>query len=193
MNEYYRVGALYSGAPYELDPTCSPAPVGALYAYYDLSPFAVASFQSGTASVSSMAFDGVRGGSRIELTTVTSPDGARTASRWHDTALGIDCYFGLASDGTTRCLPWNFGYVEPYFADASCTQQLAIGVGCDVPVYAESLTGCTSYYTIGAPYSGTVYYNTGTSCITTTAPQLALYTLGAQVLASTFQGATLSH
>lgn len=194
-SSYYRVGAPYTGTLYwNALSSCSVAPVDATRAYYSLTPFPVSNFQGAGASTSGGSFAGSQSGSRIKLVTTTSTDGAREFSGFRDTQLGIDCYFGRAVDGALRCLPRQMGYVFPYYADAACTQQLLVASGCETPLYATAAGTCSaSYYQVGAPYTGTMYYKSNTMC-TAIAGTLSppLYRIGGTVSAGTFAAGTLS-
>jgi hypothetical protein len=139
-------------------------------------------------------FDGYRSGSRIQLSTVTTADGARWPTGYHDAQLGVDCYVITAGDGALRCVPSAMAYVDGYFADASCSTPLALAVGCVAPAFAETTSGSgASYYRTGAAYSGATYYGSGSSCTEIAAPTFPLYRLGAPVPARTFAPVTVTH
>jgi hypothetical protein len=75
-------------------------------------------------------------GSRLKAKYWKAEDGARglIPYTWRDSQRGEDCDFGLASDGTTRCLPMSLPV--SYYDDAACT----------VPLLSIPKTGvCGSY------------------------------------------------
>jgi hypothetical protein len=131
------------------------------------------------------------------MKTTTSGDGARAFSTWHDDGLGVDCYFSTATDGATRCLPTTMAYIGIFYADATCSTLLGY-TGCGAaPAFAESTVGCgesgSTYYSLGAPYSGATYILSGTTCTELTEPVLdPLFSVGAAVPASAFVEGTLA-
>jgi hypothetical protein len=77
----------------------------------------------GTGGASNMQGLGYENGTRLRARNVVGADGSKQFLRWHDTQLDADCFFGKASDGSTRCLPSPVGAatVSTFFADAACT------------------------------------------------------------------------
>jgi hypothetical protein len=195
-SSYYAVGATYGGTTYSNSSGTCTAEAEPSYTFYDVTPFPVASFEPGTTSGPSGPFSGYRSGSRIQLKTVSSPDGARSLASWHDALLGVDCYFYTATDGATRCLPLSMGYLGTFFADSTCSTPLAY-TGCgEAPAFGETTQGCggsATYYSLGAAYSGPAYARSGSTCTLVAGPVLdPLYRVGAAVPASTFAEGTLS-
>ena len=81
----------------------------------------------------------VTSGSRLKATRWIADDGSWTDETrigvWRDTALGVDCFYRLASDGVLRCLP---GRVQSAsYADPGCT----------LPVVLPSEPACTGVET----------------------------------------------
>jgi hypothetical protein len=198
-SSYYQVGGLYGGTPYTGGGTsaCTTAPVDATHAYYSLSPISVGTFESGTVSAGAGPFAGFKSGTRMQLSSVSSADGARLGNGFHDAQLGIDCYFSNALDGSYRCVPvLQVAYATgAYFADASCSVPLALGFPCRAaPAYVQNYATCAGGYSqLGAIFSGTPYSKSGTSCVSTTIPAtFTLYRIGAAVPASTFALGTIT-
>lgn len=87
----------------------------------------------------------------------------------HDAELGSECGFGI--DPVELCvptrsafLPADASFLTPQFADASCSEQVAMGSSTECggePLLARTFsTGCgpsTALYELGAPYTGRVY------------------------------------
>jgi hypothetical protein len=194
---FYSVGAVFTGTAYVGSASsCSATSASSSIAYYDLTPFAASGFESVTSEIGTTSFAGITGGSRLKLVIATGSDGVRGTTGWHDAQLGVDCQIYEANDGVTRCIPTAMAYASAYYADAECTQQLAYATGCPTPSYVETTAttaGCGgAYYSVGASYSGSVYYLSGTSCTATTL-SLPTYRVGSEVPASTFVEVTLSH
>ncbi|HTB71956.1 MAG TPA: hypothetical protein VK762_01870 [Polyangiaceae bacterium] len=144
-------------------------------------------------------------GSRLKTQYWNGADGSKQAmSGFYDSMLGETCYPSTASDGQMRCMPGMAGVSS--FGDSGCTQSLALVVGCGTtPKYASqsvAATACnrpqTTYYALGSPFNGSMYYSgtpascTGTPVSALTAEGYSLYTLGAQVPASTFVAITVT-
>lgn len=66
---------------------------------------------------------GFESGSRLKLRTLVGTDGSRSPAGWYDSQLEVDCSFGVASDGSTRCLPASAPTI--YFTNSTCTAMLA--------------------------------------------------------------------
>jgi hypothetical protein len=135
------------------------------------------------------------------MKVLTTPDGAKQLSGWHDTTLNIDCSFGLAADGMTRCVPTDVAdAITLRFGDAACTIPVAYynnSCGGSVPSYVRQFGEgtCPStgdhYFAVGMPYT-TVYFQSGSSCVAQAADQFpSYYAIGSEVPPSTFQPATL--
>jgi hypothetical protein len=197
VSSYYAVGAPYTGTVYaNASGPCSI--IGnSSNVFYSLSPFAVTGFATATVTADAGPYTGMKSGTRIQFSTATSGDGARSDTGWwHDTLLGVDCFFNVALDGVLRCLPADMVGIEGYFyADASCTTPLVEGDACSpAPMYAAPAQGCTgSYYRVGALHTAAPYVKQSTGCHATTLPSDPVYDLGAAVPASTFAAGTLSH
>jgi hypothetical protein len=68
--------------------------------------------------------NGYISGSRLRAKYLLAADGAKEFNGWHDSQLGVDCLFMIATDGQKRCLPW---YINAeYYSDASCTQLVTL-------------------------------------------------------------------
>ena len=140
-------------------------------------------------------------GSRIKMNVLSTPDGAKSFSGWHDTQLDLDCNFQLAGDGATRCLPTTdtFQTGAAYFGDAACTIPVAIRSSCmgsepkHILRYPDQTTCPAGGYRVfqaGAKYM-TGYFKSGANCTALTpSPTLSYYAVGAEVQPSTFQSAT---
>lgn len=145
---------------------------------------------------------GFKNGSRIQMRSVlmAGTDGSQTASSPmpFDTMLGVSCSVQRASDGKLRCLPSlpQLGGVA-YFADAGCTQRLALQSCTDqAPAYwldligglsctAETVVGAYRVFRVGAEHTGAVYSRV-TSCAPATRPAERTYLVGVEVAPSSF-------
>jgi hypothetical protein len=139
-----------------------------------------------------------RSGTRIKARVLTTPDGAKTLHGWRDTTLAIDCYFGTAADGVTRCIPNAPIDQGTYFSDAACTIPVVVSAiyAYGTPKYAGQYVSLDAYplryrfYNVGAkvtPY----YYKSTTACSVQAAqPSLEAYLRLAEVPPTTFQSAT---
>lgn len=119
--------------------------------------------------------DAAEDGSRIVNLYRTTPGGLKTHEGYWDAELGAQCYFQLASDGKTRCLPnVPTATIATYFSDSGCTQQVAYTTkglcvvqavksvqfdgGCDTPTrYSQER------YNLGAKVT-TLYRGSPESC-----------------------------
>src|SRR5262249_43703056 len=90
--------------------------------------------------VAATAVRGDLGGSRLAGEYLVASDGAEQFHRLVDAQLDQPCAFYKASDGSLRCLPSvGFAATSTEYADASCTQPLAMQIGgCKRPSYVES-------------------------------------------------------
>jgi hypothetical protein len=153
-------------------------------------------------------------GSRLRARVQTAPDGAKAFVGWYDSQLGINCTFGVATDGVERCLPdYSGATVSGYFSDMGCSTKLGQSTyPCATspqPSYATALvqlSTCSALdgyndpyqrrvFSISGAYAGTLYAGTPGSCNPVTSPPAGyvFYTLGAEVSSSTFaQGAIVT-
>jgi hypothetical protein len=147
-----------------------------------------------------------RSGERIKSRVLTTPDGAKQWSAWHDMALGVDCYFARAGDGATRCVPTGAGtHVVPgseiYFADDACSVPLSpFPLECDVDltsyvVMNEVFDSCPYQVQVrvfdgATEHTGSIYRYIGATCTLTTEQTYIFAALGPEIPPSTFQQAT---
>src|SRR5678815_848015 len=93
----------------------------------------------------------VASGSRLRAVWQVA-DGTRRLVGWHDTQLDLDCDFAFYQHGRDhRCLP-DVAQVFSYFADAACTEPVALAFTTDPPHYGVSIPvdTCTTDTTIYA-------------------------------------------
>lgn len=148
--------------------------------------------------------DTTQSGSRLKAKYYVGSDGSKQFIGWHDSMLNVDCAFVLASDGTTRCMPYypEAALIATYFSDSGCTQALAlVATGCTPPIYGSQsqagmggacATGFDRILQVGAAYTGASYTGAPASCIATPSPSAyVLYSLGSEVAPSTFVAATI--
>jgi hypothetical protein len=146
-------------------------------------------------------------GTRLKAKRYVAADGAKQFyGAWWDSMRSEDCYFGPAADGKIRCVPYD-GVAGIWFANAACTTPLAYTLaGCTTPKYAKlnGATGtCTAPASTGpkthavmARHTGAVYTGTSASCTLVQPASLTaydLYSIGAEVPASSFVEATLQN
>ena len=148
---YYTLGAAFTGTPYtNSSSTCVAAPVDAMHAYYGVSAFGVTGFQSGTMMGNAGPFAGFASGTRMQLATVDSGDGARANGGWHDALLAEDCELYAALDSVLRCIPSSLTYVSDYFfSDAACSVPLIEGGSCGATPHYAATQGCSRSYLPG--------------------------------------------
>ena len=142
------------------------------------------------------ALDVYQSGSRIRMRVGTTADGAKEFRGWHDLDLGVDCWFNLAGDGVTRCLPSQVAWMGAYYADAGCTVPIAYGAPCGTaPAYASGSSLCGSHiYPVSGVFTGaTVYSGSPASCYgSAPVSTYTYYSIGAEVAPATFQAMTES-
>jgi hypothetical protein len=132
--------------------------------------------------------DGYQSGSRLHA-VLRVADQASVFSTWHDTELDVDCAFGLASDGSTRCVP-TAGYTSMY-SDADCTTPVGVfQAGEEIAPYvadAGQTVSCGKGYVIYE--SGDVvdppalYAPVGGECMPNSAPDTATIVALSEVVA----------
>jgi hypothetical protein len=142
-------------------------------------------------------------GSRLKSMYYAGADGSKyfLPNQWYDSQRGEKCVFIPGADQVQRCLPPIVIITD--YADAGCTQQLVgayTGAGCTVPntvsIGTPPIPGScqsTGYvaYQVGPLFAGTAYSGTPSSCSKAAARGYALYSLGAEVPASSFVSATV--
>jgi hypothetical protein len=147
-------------------------------------------------------------GTRLRARVLTTADGAKSQWGWYDTQLGINCFIATAGDGQQRCLPQTYAAVGTYFADSACTTQLAwiptsYATACapTLGYWAETTNSCSEYgapasrthlYSLGAVYTGTVYYAAPTGCSPTAPTGATFYQVGAETPPTTYVAATIT-
>ncbi len=141
-------------------------------------------------------------GSRLKGRWVVTPDGTQQFAAWNDTQLGVDCFFQVAGDGATRCLPFGAMYVSfGEYADPACTEPLAAwspdGACTQVPTFIQGYdyTACPSrvrLYSVGPQVSASHYYKDGTGACTPYAggAGVSYYMEGAELAPSQYVSAT---
>ena len=158
-----------------------------------------------TDPVPSASADVNQSGTRLKAKYYAGADGSKAFQGWHDSQLNLDCGFTTAADGVARCLPSGAG-TGGLWVDATCTQPLAqMAKGC-AATYAIvvapptcGVPGPVHVHTLGAIFNGTSAYYTGTgtctaypaAALTTLGMTNDLYSVGAEMPASSFLQATL--
>ena len=141
-------------------------------------------------------------GTRLKANYVAGIDGSQVFTGLHDSQRNEDCAFTTAADGLLRCLP-SGSYPVGVFTDAGCTQPtIGVAKGCTgtygIVATATTCGAQTHVYTLGPALVGAKTYSESDGmCIAYPATDLTtlettfdLYTLGAEVPASSFvQGA----
>ncbi len=148
-------------------------------------------------------------GSRLKTRVFTASDGAVEYRGFYDSQLNVDCRFGTANDGETRCLPQGAGLTAgPYFADAACTAPIALGfcsgtppayvfkptagaASCTWGMGSELTTPGGAFFAVGPALSLATYYSKYSACTAVAGqPGYQYFALGAEVPPSTFVDAT---
>jgi hypothetical protein len=142
-------------------------------------------------------------GTRLKVKRYVGADGSSAFQTLHDSQLNVDCYFQLAADGQSRCLPsWPAAAsMSIAYSDAKCSNPLAyVFKGCSVPQHAvqNDSTACAwpptvHVYSIAGPYSGALYSGSPTSCSMWTDGRVTydFYTVGAELPPNTFVQGTV--
>ena len=153
-----------------------------------------------TNPVPTASADSTQSGSRLKAMYNVGSDGSKVFASLHDSQLNVDCSFGGASDGSTRCLPSGAQVGGEFFSDPQCSQALGFvgSQGCVTPVYAVQYeTICRisiKIFPVTGTFNGSVYTGNATSC-TAYSPAVvssySFYNLGPEVSPSSFVQATL--
>jgi hypothetical protein len=151
-------------------------------------------------------------GTRLKAYWQTGADGSKQfAGYWFDSALKVDCSFGLRSDGKQRCMPTSpivlFAATPSAFADAGCTVPLVLTSKSTCPtaqaasglvnVY-ETNAGCTAIvmHDLGAQFTGQVFQGSTAACTAASAAATMAqnyFRVGPPADLSKYQEATLAH
>ncbi len=136
---------------------------------------------------------GFESGGRLKARTLVGSDGARSPAGWVDSALSVECQWGKASDGQTRCLPSNHA-IATYYADAACTVPVLL-TSCGSPTHVyvptDSCNSSFRVYPVTGSYSGAYHQRLDAStCIQVNTTTGAL-TTGAEMSPEAFVAATV--
>jgi hypothetical protein len=128
----------------------------------------------------SASADPTQSGTRLKVQYYVGADGSKQAAGMFDSQLNVQCYFGKASDGKTRCLPVPAAqpplvtiYTGSYFADANCSQPLGTTIGpCpgtpNVIVVSttnnSTCTTTTTSYQAGPQFTAPLYQGPPSAC-----------------------------
>jgi hypothetical protein len=85
-----------------------------------------------TDPVSNAMADSNQSGTRLKIKYYLGADGSKAFKGFYDSQLNVDCYFAKAADGTVRCIPVATATTTTanYYADANCTQPVALVSQC---------------------------------------------------------------
>lgn len=135
-------------------------------------------------------------GSRLKSKYRTASDGSKQWIGWYDAERNEDCNFLTMSDGSLRCVPSGWANPSGYYADSSCTTQLAFSPGCANVTYAimNDSDGQCGYrarlFSATPSPSGTMYAKTTSSCIEYAPPPgWIFYRFGPEIQPSAFVSA----
>lgn len=114
-----------------------------------------------------LAADGTSDGTRLIASrqSYINSDGSTyrfSAGMW-DTVLSVKCFPGLASDGSTRCLPEaKFGLNNTYYSEDTCTGRVAMGpTDCGAGFVAAITQACSGatfeMYSVDAAFLTSIY------------------------------------
>ncbi len=136
---------------------------------------------------------GFESGSRLKAQTLVGQDGSRSPTGWYDSEMGVACVFRKASDGQTRCLP--NGPTIIYYSDDTCATPMVVATcapGGHALLIEDSCTGAARVFPIGGSISpANAYVKVGASCTNVVDPAPPIYSVGAEIPASSFVGTTL--
>ena len=145
-------------------------------------------------------------GSRLKVKYWVGDDGSKTPVPFvlWDSARSEDCVFTTAADGKSRCLPTSGNaFVGSYYSDSGCTKPLgwwsssSACSGSNRKYASLTDTDCslgTHIFPVQSAFTGTVYSNALGTCKVLEATALAsvsLFSLGAEIPASSFVAATM--
>jgi len=128
-----------------------------------------------TDPVSSAEGSPSQSGTRLKLQYYVGTDGSQLAAGMFDSQLNVQCYFGKASDGKIRCLPFPTPTVligtQNFYVDAMCSQVLGVAYNakCAAPsvIDVPNTNNCTTsdtLYRVGAQFTGALYQSSSTGC-----------------------------
>jgi hypothetical protein len=125
---------------------------------------------SGSGRVPSASADDSASGTRLKVQRYVGSDGSSIVAGLYDTMLGVSCGYGLASDGSIRCLPIGGEFTPaisgPFFySDSACSAPIvfpggsADGSNCSVATYTLVSLTCGNEVHQATAYSGSLYTN----------------------------------
>jgi hypothetical protein len=141
---------------------------------------------------------GAAAGSRLQPKFIVASDGLIAGgSRWYDSMLDVDCAFGPAADGASRCVPAENDSLV--FADADCTHDLAASDLClseGAPKYVAEIRTqeqVVHIRTVGSPVAApsSTYTNIGGCRVSTAPAAVQYYEAGPEIDPGTFVARTL--
>jgi len=138
-------------------------------------------------------------GSRLVPLFLMAEDGSREFAGWFDTTRNARCAFAVSGDGILRCLPVDDVLNIEAYADAACTEPLAVVSGCAAPqpyVLRIEAPACATgprhhLHAVGRRFTlPAVYQRIGATCTRTPRNEGAMYvTLAAEVSPTAFVAA----
>lgn len=189
----YRNGALTTGALYQ--PNVAPPPAcAAVTANPEQSYYEVGEQVSVEVAARAPASEGK---GRYRFIYTTSGGSKLRDATLYDTVKQTECTPTTMPDGSMRCLPYAAYSTSLYYSDAACTVEQPViivpnapATGCTLPpLPAYSLRTVTTttptcnvtreVRQVGAAYSGSLYFKTGTTCSLVGLGANTAYTLGA--------------
>jgi len=134
-------------------------------------------------------------GSRMKMRVGTGINGdeSRDFRGWYDSALNINCVFRKTEDGLIKCIPELTSLKDQRYADANCTDRLALFYANDPDFPIETKlsmevgSGVYRVVQVVEKVSGWIYQNWGTSCERTKYGDVSSYRV-APVDISIYQG-----
>jgi len=94
---------------------------------------------------------------RVRLAEKVTPDGARFVDRLVDDRWNMTCALQPGStSGTVECRPPTAQSASPMFADDACTVPLFGTAACQEAAFIAE--GSASFFALGAPFTGTLYW-----------------------------------
>lgn len=131
-------------------------------------------------------------GTRLRVRKVTGDDGSVQQLGFFDSTLNVACAFGVASDGSWRCLPTTYTSVSTtLYDDAGCTKTVAVATCSGEALYARepvgtACNGAATFYAVTGIHTGPVYQQVGATCMQATLPGFTFHDVGAVVDVGTF-------
>jgi len=130
---------------------------------------------------------------KMRVGTGINGDGSRDFRGWYDSVLNINCVFRKTEDGLLKCIPELTSLKDQRYADASCTDRLAVFYADDPDLQVETKvsmevrSGVYRVVQVVEKMNGYIYEIWGGVCSRSRAVDLSAYRIS-DVDVSIYQG-----